>query len=391
MKKKLTSAALAVIVLIVSFFLGSKLLAPVVGDVVFGAKVYKVSDEGYAAFENATASKPLYYYNQLDEAQKQAYIQLYTAVNGFEKRCVVNVSHDLFSTVFQAVSYDNPELFWLNQNYSYIEYGDYTDVKIAYLTDKQTADIGTAQIEKKVGELTEKAKSLRTDYDKELFFNNAIVNMCYYDVSTLNEYDNSIYGVFVSGKSVCEGYSRAMQLLLNRAGIYNYLIVGDADGPDGKPEPHMWNIVEINGKKYHLDVTWNDNEENEIKAPLFFNVSDDFISRNHYNFSPADNGCKYMNDNYFVRNGTYVKMFSGFTAYISASASALRLGSNSVEFLFSTETEYKKAMEYIDSDNSFFNYVNSAVRLSGRNLYTDEVGYSSIDDYYYISINFKER
>ena len=69
---------------------------------------------------------------------------------------------------------------------------------------------------------------------------------------------STAYDALVGGEAVCEGYARATQLLLNKLGVENFLVIGDAKNDDGKIEPHMWNIVEQDGRYYIADITNSD-------------------------------------------------------------------------------------------------------------------------------------
>ena len=52
-----------------------------------------------------------------------------------------------------------------------------------------------------------------------------------------------------STKVVCEGYAKAFQYLCDLSGIDCYSVTGS---------DHMWNIVVLDGKSYHVDCTWAD-------------------------------------------------------------------------------------------------------------------------------------
>mgnify|MGYP001025716339 CR=1 FL=1 len=74
-------------------------------------------------------------------------------------------------------------------------------------------------------------------------------------------YDNTIYDTFnvhsaygaaVEGKAVCQGYSLLLYRLLQELGIKNRMIPGEAGGIN-----HVWNIVEMDGRGYNLDPTWD--------------------------------------------------------------------------------------------------------------------------------------
>ncbi len=92
-----------------------------------------------------------------------------------------------------------------------------------------------------------------------------IVRRAYYDRAALNSYtstgDYRIFtaaGLFVDsvgGGVVCEGYSKAMKVLLDAQEIGCCLIPGVIDA---RSEGHMWNGVCLNGSWYLLDATWDD-------------------------------------------------------------------------------------------------------------------------------------
>ena len=70
------------------------------------------------------------------------------------------------------------------------------------------------------------------------------------------KYIRTVYAL-VTHEGVCESYSRSMQLILGKLGIPCVLIHG-MQTAGGDPEPHMWNAVQIGGKWYAVDATWDD-------------------------------------------------------------------------------------------------------------------------------------
>jgi transglutaminase/protease-like cytokinesis protein 3 len=194
----------------------------------------------------------------------------------------------------------------------------------------------------------------------------------------------------LNGKEICEVYAKSMQLLLDKAGIYNYLVLGDVE-TDGKIEHHMWNIVNIDGKNYHLDVTWNDTTFDEEICYMYFNITDDDILKDHMNLSPSENNCNSLDMNYFSKNGILLYGFSGYNSLITHTANVLKSGQNHVEFRFAKVSDYNNAASVLKGDNqAFFDYVKEAIRQSGRNLDSNNVTYMTVDDWKYIRITFIE-
>lgn len=72
---------------------------------------------------------------------------------------------------------------------------------------------------------------------------------------------NTAYGTLIEGYGTCNGYSDAMAIFLNKLNIINYKISNNE---------HIWNLVYLDGKWYHLDLTWDDP------------ISDTNINRDNY-------------------------------------------------------------------------------------------------------------
>jgi hypothetical protein len=75
--------------------------------------------------------------------------------------------------------------------------------------------------------------------------------------SEVSDYAYFISGALIYGDGddtskypVCQAYALSMKLLCDKVGINDMVAVSSN---------HMWNIVEVNGKKYYVDTTWNDN------------------------------------------------------------------------------------------------------------------------------------
>ncbi|GGG22736.1 transglutaminase domain-containing protein [Paenibacillus abyssi] len=61
------------------------------------------------------------------------------------------------------------------------------------------------------------------------------------------------YDALDSGLAVCQGYSLLANKMLNMAGIPSRIVEGTVATGD-----HAWNLVQVDGVWYHMDVTWND-------------------------------------------------------------------------------------------------------------------------------------
>lgn len=123
-----------------------------------------------------------------------------------------------------------------------------------------------------------------SQYEKELALHDYIVRNSKYDYinykkGSIPDVSFTAYGVLIKGVGVCEGYSAAFYKLLTSAGIECKFITGVSG------EPHAWNIVKIDGKYYHVDITFDDpvinGGEIERISHRYFNLSDNVMSRDH--------------------------------------------------------------------------------------------------------------
>lgn len=73
-----------------------------------------------------------------------------------------------------------------------------------------------------------------------------------------NRYDvhNNYYGALIKGVSKCDGFSQALDMLLRRAGIPAYRLIGNFKGIDNSVS-HAWNMIYIQGKWVMVDATFN--------------------------------------------------------------------------------------------------------------------------------------
>lgn len=354
----------------------------------------QITEQEQIDFENQLGTKTFYYYHSLNSEQKQVYIMIYSMLNDFSESRRLEIPQDELQDILIAVLYDNSELFWVGTNYQFLDYESSVEFIPAYRFTEEEAKKISNELNKKISEIVAGAEAFSTDYEKELYFHNYICeNVVYDEASMVNSggYGDSAHSALLDGKSICEGYSRAMQVLLDKVGIDNYLVVGDGKTEDGT-EPHMWNIVEIDGKNYHLDATWNDTVNETNYGYLYFNVSDEFISSDHLNIEPANNNCSDMNANYFVMNNLYVERFKNYASIVSPVGEALKNSNdNTVEILFANEAELSKAIDELENNNyNFFDFVDEAVKMSGKNLQNDEIEYYTLDGYDYLCLVFKE-
>lgn len=167
--------------------------------------------------------------------------------------------------IFQCVLGDHPELFFV-EGYSYTKYSrgdEITAVTFSgtYSIDRETARERREEIEAAAAQILSGIEEDSDQYTKVKYVYDTIISRTDYDPAAPD--NQNIYSVFVGGRSVCQGYAKAVQYLLNRLGVECTLVLGtvETDGEEGQSpaqEGHAWNLVRIDGAYYYVDATWGD-------------------------------------------------------------------------------------------------------------------------------------
>lgn len=124
-----------------------------------------------------------------------------------------------------------------------------------------------------------------TNVDKIKAIHDYIINNTVYDNEKADNLHNqdyvakyrsqTAYGPLIEGFGICGGYSDAMTLFLNKMNLKNYKISSDN---------HVWNLVNLDGSWYHLDLTWDDpvvnTKENLLLHNFFLISSSELESKN---------------------------------------------------------------------------------------------------------------
>lgn len=214
-------------------------------------------------------------YGQIEEYADSATEEIF-AVDG-------ELSYRQLYEGIYAYKEDHPEVFWLTNSCKvYYEDGS-TYISLNFLMDYQTRLNAQSELEAKVNEIVANVPTDATQFELELYAHDYIIDNCEYDFEAaesdeIEDNASSAYGALVEGKAICEGYSRAFQLLCNELGIECVNIFGTDDG-----ENHMWNGVKIEGDWYQVDVTWDDTEDEQknIAQYLYFNLDDEKMYTDH--------------------------------------------------------------------------------------------------------------
>lgn len=265
-------------------------------------------------------SEMYYGYYGLDDEQQKLYREILNALSELKEDVKVStLKPDELNEVFNCVMNDHPEFFYVD-GYQYMKY------TVGNIITKITFSGKYTMTEPEIKEKQSHIDNVVTEYLANMpdtVDEYEIVKYLYEKLIYSTEYDSqaennqNICSVFIGGRSVCQGYAKAMQYLLQQKGMEAFLVTGYTN-----QEGHAWNLVRVNGAYYYLDPTWGDasytfsGEDSSYTGqnpPInydYFLVTTDEISKTHQiDMEEKLPLCDSTVDNYYVREGLYLENY----------------------------------------------------------------------------------
>lgn len=265
------------------------------------------------------AQENAYSYSMLSGQEQQIYIEILWALQGFRENVLLSgTDKDQIADMFQCVLNDHPELFYV-EGYTYTQYTLGNVLKKitftgTYTIEKEEREHLQERIDSYVNRCLAGMPESADEYEKVKYIYEYLIDKTEYDASAPD--NQNICSVFLNGRSVCQGYAKATQYLMQQSGLPTALVLGTV----ARGEGHAWNLVKIDGSWYYVDTTWGDASYQAIggsrtfpekKIPTinydYLCVTTDQLCKTH----TIDNvvqlpECTSMDANYYVREGLYI-------------------------------------------------------------------------------------
>ena len=326
-----------------------------------------------------------YYFNRLSNLEQHAYNNILSEIEGRPQRIKVpEMTKNELGEIFEALLYDNPEFYFTGRECTVRMSGSGAYFYPQYDIDKTAYDAQMTAVENAAQHFLSTVSGVTDDYALELAVHDYLVKTCSY-----NDDNATVYDALVEGSASCEGYSKAALYLFDKLGIKCYVMCGKAENYNGETEDHMWNVVNIAGSWYNLDVTWDDPADANDKTirHTYFNLSDAEIAATHSHYY-NDNQCN------STEMGYYKKSDLLFSAYDSAAedkiaeliAEAADKGEDFVEFKFSSEQAYKAADKELFDKKGVYRLQERAAAICSAKLVTGRTSYMSDDKFNMIQL-----
>ena len=339
--------------------------------------VLTIATETYAYAQpqtNTFVTKTIY--QSLTEKQQQLYEIIYENVISHTETIDLrdyNFTITDLQTAYFAVDYENPDIFWTTGVFNYKYRKDSTVVSFTPVYGRTEAECNDiyCSLQSKTQSVINSVKKINSKMKRIKYIHDFLINtVTYSNTNTASERD--IDGALLHGKAQCEGYSKTFAYLCQSIGINCICVYGTY-----KTRQHMWNMIEINNKWYHIDVTFDDLGM-DIPTYDYFCISDKQIANTHtsiklfpqptasVNTSPYKSAGKTLYrsvddayaalitkiaDNYAVnRNKTLIyvqptiirKLFSMIDTTIYASLSQYNIPKNKLNYVFKGSIFYVK-------------------------------------------------
>lgn len=324
--------------------------------------------KGYTVVASPEELDYKYYYNHLNETEQEAYNLICTELPDFpEQIAIPNLSSEEIQEVYTAISYDNPEFFFLGNSCQFLRFGAAFYFQPTYNLSRSDYLAQKDAVEQQASEVLSGVPGDASDYEKELYIHDKLAEITDYKTGP----DTTVYtpyGLLVNREANCEGYSRTMQYLLKRLGVVARVISGVGVSETGT-ENHMWNVVTINGREYNVDATWDDyiiNSSTGVTSDepshVFFNVSKEEMKDDH---TPDEESlwefCNYNDLNYYEWNGLLCDGYeSASTAITRNLPSILNEGKRTLELKFTDLDAYERAKVQLISNDRIYYLISSA-------------------------------
>ncbi len=268
-----------------------------------------------------------YYHSFFSGSLKAAYEQIYYGVQKQEKSIFLKDIYysEQVQSVLWAVYNDFPNFFYLDPSaftiYPSKNCGVICELNYLYSEEKikkynEMLKNGLKNFQLKV------MGDEKDDFKKILKIHDYLVKKVSYDndADIMKTYDNpeayNILGSLFKKKAVCWSISLAFKFLCDYFRIKALVVVGSSS-KEWNEDNHAWNIVQIDNLNYHIDVTWDIKEKDNIDFCYeYFNLTDKLIKLDHSWSTYSYPICNSNIHNYYFFYKLYVKDISEISYFI---------------------------------------------------------------------------
>ena len=222
-----------------------------------------------------------YYYGQLSKEKKAVYDMLAAGCDALAAVIrVPDLGTEVLSDIYLRMKLDLPLLFFVTGfHYRKMPGADHVEVLPDYLFDRGKVKMHRQAVTARLERLARPLKG-KSDREKELAIHDFILENVTYD-KLKKSYSHEIIGPLTQGVGVCEGIAKTVKALCDAVGLPCIVALSEAAPEIGVRYRHTWNVVTVEGQRYHVDATFDNSLQRGMKRYDYFNLDDKAVFRDH--------------------------------------------------------------------------------------------------------------
>ena len=333
-----------------------------------------------------------YFYDQLTPEMQSIYDAIYlVAMDPTTKDNIITLYTDKnpksnefameYYSALLAIGYDHPELWWIypwNGTYSVDAFVGqpanghntvYLQMNQTYDNFEKDVDAFNTAVDRFLADID----TTKSDAEIALQVHDKLIKMAIYDNEVLNknlnDFAHTAFGPLVSNSRgdanycVCDGYSMAYEYLLGQLGIPATVVTGMAGdaAADGGMGGHAWSIVQIDGKWFEIDTTWDD--QTDLQDMVKAQFAPDSIEYQVYMEVTSDED--YMDR---VQHAMYRLMTEEINNYVAPADMVFYTKDGMYQVMLVGDSQRVRFCDYEDSKDSFQGEVTSLLPIADGTL-----------------------
>lgn len=211
-------------------------------------------------------------------------IEIYNAIIEQHKNIKIRKTHlniNDINIIMQSMLDNHPDVFYVNE-WDVFWSNDEIVVCPKYIGTKKEISVLKTECDKQIEIILSRTNGMSLKESIKRIHDILIRNITYSEND--NYTHHTIIGPIIERKAVCDGFSRLYKYLLNKLNIDCIVVRGRGfNGTLVDSESHLWNMINLYGKWYHIDVTYDATLSlNDYIRYDYFLVDDATIRIDHY-------------------------------------------------------------------------------------------------------------
>jgi len=223
-----------------------------------------------------------FYFSQMNKQKQAVYYEILSGVKRLDNEITVpRIEPRELSDLLFLLRLDHPEIFWVGGfKYRFFPDSPHLIFIPEYLMDKGKIREAEKAMKSRVEKLVRPWIG-KTPAEQEKLIHDFLCTHVVYD-KLKKPYSHEITGPLGQGVGVCEGIAKSVKVLADALSLKCIIALSDNAPEKGIKYRHTWNILNMNGRFYHLDVTFDLSLTKEEAVRYdYFNLDDTRNFRDH--------------------------------------------------------------------------------------------------------------